>query len=55
VLLINYSLTKTALIEISQEGGRSAPKANGLAEQMEKFSTYFGLKLGEYIEVHLYF
>jgi hypothetical protein len=29
VLLTNYSLLKTALITISQEGGRPAPKANG--------------------------
>jgi hypothetical protein len=34
--------------------GHPAPKANGLAEQMDKFSTYFGLKLGEYIELYLY-
>ena len=45
-LLINYSLIKTALKEISEEGGHPAPKANGLIEQMHKFSTYFGLKLG---------
>jgi hypothetical protein len=50
VLLINYSLLKTALITINQEYGRPAPKANGLAEQMDKFSTYFGLKFGEYID-----
>ncbi|CAF1474490.1 unnamed protein product [Rotaria sordida] len=46
-LLINYSLVKTALTEIGEEGGHPAPKANGLTEQMDKFSTYFGLKLGE--------
>ena len=53
-LLINYSLVKTALTEIGQEGGKPAPKANGLTEQMDKFSTYFGLKLGEYIGLYLY-
>ncbi|CAF4989653.1 unnamed protein product [Rotaria sp. Silwood1] len=46
-LLINYSLVKTALTEIGEEGGHPAPKANALTEQMDKFSTYFGLKLGE--------
>ena len=53
-LLTNYSLVKTALTEIGQEGGKPAPKANGLTEQMDKFSTYFGLKLGEYIGLYLY-
>ncbi|CAF2675289.1 unnamed protein product [Rotaria sp. Silwood2] len=46
-LLINYSLVKTALTEIVEEGEHPAPKANALKEQMDKFSTYFGLKLGE--------
>jgi hypothetical protein len=52
VLLINYCLMKTALIEIGQEGGYSAPKAIGLSEQMNKFSNYFGLKLGKYTDLH---
>jgi hypothetical protein len=53
-LLINYSLVKTALTEISEENGHGAPKANGLTEQMDKFSIYFGLRLSEYIELYLY-
>ncbi|CAF5188946.1 unnamed protein product [Rotaria magnacalcarata] len=52
VLLINYALVKNALTEINLEGGRVAPKANGLFEQMDKFSSYFGLKTGEYIKLY---
>ncbi|CAF1555468.1 unnamed protein product [Rotaria magnacalcarata] len=47
VLLINYSLIKAALTYIGQRRGYPAPKANGLHDQMEKFSTYFGLKSGK--------
>ena len=46
VLMINYSLVKTALTEMYQEGGRAAAKANGLIEQMDRFSSCCGLKLG---------
>ncbi|CAF2087532.1 unnamed protein product [Rotaria magnacalcarata] len=49
VLLINYSLIKAALTYIGQRRGYPAPKANGLHDQMEKFSTYFGLKSGNII------
>ncbi|CAF4270051.1 unnamed protein product [Rotaria sp. Silwood2] len=44
-LVINYDLVKLSLDEISVEGGPPSIKANGFLEQMQKFSTYFGLKL----------
>ncbi|CAF4616577.1 unnamed protein product, partial [Rotaria sp. Silwood2] len=49
LLIINYSLVKTTLGAISEEGGRPAAKANGWQEKMEKFSSYFGLKLAHLI------
>ncbi|CAF2191741.1 unnamed protein product [Rotaria magnacalcarata] len=49
-LLINYSLIKTALTYIGQQEGHPEPKANSLHDQMEKFSTYFGLKFGKYLK-----
>ncbi len=55
LLLINYSLVKIALGEISEEGGRPAAKANGWQEKMEKFSSYFGLKLGKCIKLNTLF
>jgi hypothetical protein len=55
LLLINYSLVKIALGEISEQGGRPAAKANGWHEKMEKFSSYFGLKLGKCIQLNILF
>ncbi|CAF3267756.1 unnamed protein product [Rotaria sp. Silwood2] len=44
-LVVNYDLVKISLDEISAEDGPPSAKANGYLEQMQKFSTYFGLKL----------
>ena len=53
LLIINYSLVKITLGEISEQGGRPAAKANGWHEKMEKFSSYFGLKLGKCIQLNI--
>ncbi|CAF2781386.1 unnamed protein product [Rotaria sp. Silwood2] len=48
-LIINYDLVETSLNEIISEGGPPSIMANGYLEQLYKFSTYFGLKLGHLI------
>lgn len=46
-VIINYALLCKVLDEISTSGrDEYAMKAGGFLQQMEKFSTYFGLKLG---------
>ena len=46
-MIVNYSTLCRALDEISTTGrDEYAMKANGFLQQMEKFSTFFGLKLG---------
>jgi hypothetical protein len=55
LLLINYSLVKITLGEISEEGGRPAAKANGWQEKLEKSSSYFGLKLCKCMKLNILF
>ena len=48
-VITNYSTLCKALEEISTTGrDEYAMKANGYLQQMEKFSTFFGLQLGHF-------
>ena len=45
LILQNYKILQTALNEIQQGNDEYAAKASGLLAQMEKFETFFALKL----------
>jgi len=55
-LLMNYQLTKSVMQELVEDKGEPSIKAAGWLNQMEKFQTYFGLKLGKFMSkiFHLY-
>ena len=46
-LLVNYQLVKSVMQEVVEQKGESGIKAAGWLNQMEKFQTFFGLKLGK--------
>ena len=48
-LSINKELIKSVMRTLIEEKGEPALKAAGCLNKMEKFQTYFGLKLGKYL------